>query len=465
MNICLPARPPLHRLRLAVSLIVGLLALLALAAPPALSQGVGPLYTVAVDGVLSRYAADHVRRALREAEAADAEVLVVRLSNGGAVLSEARALATDLAAARVPVVVYIAPAGTRAGAAGSWLLSAAHIAAMAPDTSFGVAAPLAIPAGAVSDATRELFYTEAERQLADWNRERGRNEAWVPGAVREGAILTNAQATALDPPAVEIVARDEAELLTLLEGRSVVLSDGEQRSLATLGRSAEAVMPTIVEAALLLLASPTVAFLLLVMAGMAIYAELVSPGIGLLAGVGVALLLTSLVGLVALPVSWISLIGLLLAFGLVATDLFTPTHGALTVLGLLLLVVSAMTLFDGTQAPGVGVGLWAVLLVAAVVAAFAGLGLWLALRAHQQPVVTGQEVLVGRLAEVRKRLDPEGMVFVEGALWRAISEDGEVEPGEWVRVTAVYNLRLTVRRLAEPASSEAQAGSEQSPTP
>jgi membrane-bound serine protease (ClpP class) len=98
-----------------------------------------------------------------------------------------------------------------------------------------------------------------------------------------------------------------------------------------------------------------------------------------------------------------------------------------------------------------------VLGVAVAVAAFAALGIYLAVRARNTPIATGQEGLLGRLAEVRQRLDPDGMVFVEGALWRAVSEDGAVEQGEWVRVTGVYNLRLTVRRLADDPSADASS--------
>jgi membrane-bound serine protease (ClpP class) len=140
---------------------------------------------------------------------------------------------------------------------------------------------------------------------------------------------------------------------------------------------------------------------------------------------------------------------------MVAADLFLPSNGLVTLIGLVLLVVSAMTMFDGAQAPGVAVALWAVLLVAGMIAAFAALGIYLALRTRKRPVATGQEGLVGRMAEVRKRLEPEGMVFVEGALWRAVSEDGEVETGEYVRITGVYELRLTVRRLADPSEKQA----------
>lgn len=451
--------PPTRRHQLVALLRLALyvaLLLLALGVPAAAAQGRGPIYTVALDDVVSRYSVGYLRRAIREAEAAGAEALIVRLGASGAVLRDVREVASDVAAARVPVVVYVAPGGTRSGAAGLWLLSAAHIAAMAPDTSFGVAAPLVEPGPAVGEQAAELLRAETIGQLAGWARDRGRGDAWVEQAVRQGAVLNNEQAAALAPPAVDIVARDLDELLTTLQGRVVTLEGGEQRTLATLGRAPQPLPPTIWEQLLLLLANPTVAFLLLVMAGIAVYAELVTPTVGALAALAVVLLLGALVGFVALPVRWLAVLGLIFAFAVIAADLVVPSHGAFTVAGLVLLVVSALALFDGAQAPGVGVALWAVALVAAFVAAFAALGIYLAVRTRRTPVATGQEALVGRLAEVRKRLDPEGFVFVEGALWRAVSEDGEVEQGEWVRVTGVYELRLTVRRLTpEPSAADA----------
>jgi membrane-bound serine protease (ClpP class) len=141
---------------------------------------------------------------------------------------------------------------------------------------------------------------------------------------------------------------------------------------------------------------------------------------------------------------------------LIGAEFFTPTHGALVITGIALLVVGALTLIDPAQAPETAIALWVVLLMALGLATFAAIGVWLALRTRTQPVATGQEAIIGKLAEVRQRLDPDGMVFVEGALWRAVSEDGVVEAGDWVRVVAMHDLRLIVRRLKiEEAESQA----------
>ncbi|WP_044232189.1 nodulation protein NfeD [Chloroflexus sp. Y-396-1] len=419
------------------------------------SQPVQPLYQVEYEGVLTSYAAGYIRRALREAEAANAQALLVKLTPQGTVLAEARALAREIAEARVPVIIYISPAGHDAGAAGTWLLAAAHIAAMAPDSRFGIAAPLLAPVTGVSETTQDLLLEEQVQQFETWGAARQRNVTWAEQALRSGFITTAGQAIETTPPIIDIVARDLTELLQRLEGRVVTLSDGTQITLSTLGVRPLIIEVNLVEAVLLILANPTVVFFLLIMAGLAFYAEFLSPTVGILAGLGVLLLAGAIIGMIALPVQWLSVLGILIAFGLVAADLFVPSHGTLTVIGVGVMIASSLTLFDSTQAPGVAVALWAIILVALLIALFAIGGLWLALRSRNRPVVTGQEVLIGRLAEVRKRLDPEGMVFVEGALWRAVCENGVAEEGEYVRVTGIYALRLTVRRI-DPQESSVQ---------
>jgi membrane-bound serine protease (ClpP class) len=431
-----------------IGAILLLLVLSASLAPASRAQAErGPVYTVEVNDVITSVQIDYLQRALQVAEASDATALIVNLKSEGAVLRAIRPFAVAVAEAEVPVVVYVTPPGTNSGAAGAFFLSAAHIAAMAPDTSFGTPVPLATVDETLSEQTQDLVLDSVADQLREWNESRERSTAWIDQAVRDGVVRTNQQASATEPPAIDIIARDQEQLYTLLEGRVVELDSGDEVQLQTLGRSTTPIEPTLWESFLLWLADPTTAFILLVLAAIAIYAELVTPGTGIAAGLGIVLLLGALLGLLVLPVRWISVGGLILAFSLIAADLFVPTHGGLTVAGLVLMVVSAMTLIDSAQAPGVVVALWAILMVVLTIAAFAAVSIWLIVRTRRTPVKTGQEGMVGRLAEVRKTLDPQGMVFVDGALWRAVSEDGVIEQGDWVRITAVHELRLMVRRI------------------
>jgi membrane-bound serine protease (ClpP class) len=407
----------------------------------------GPVFAADIQGTITSVTIGYLRRALRQAEAANATVLVIQMSNSGAVLRDAREFAGQIAAARVPVVVYVAPGGTDSGAAGALFLSAAHIAAQAPDTRFGSPYPLTQVDSALTQQTRDLLLDTVTNQIRGWNAARGRNTEWVDRAVREGVVLDNQQASALKPPAVDLVAANRTELLTLLEGRQVKLQDGRSVKLATLGRSVFEVAPSAWESVRLALADPTIAFVLLVLGALAICLEFAAPGTSIFAGVGVVLLLAAGLGLWVLPLRWWALLLLLLALGLLVGEFAVHTHGALAVAGIALLGVGSLNLIDPAQAPNTVIALWVIILVGLALLTFVALGVWLALRSRERPVATGQETLVGRLAEVRQQLDPDGMVFVEGALWRAISENGTVDVGDWVRVTAVHDLRLVVRRL------------------
>jgi membrane-bound serine protease (ClpP class) len=409
----------------------------------------GPLYRVEVGEVINAYTVSYLERALAQAESAQANALVIVVRGEGAVLRDIRPFANKVAQAKVPVVVYVGPGQVDSGAAGAFLLSAAHISALAPEASFGSPAPLTEIDSLLSEQTRDLVFDSVVMQLRDWNLRHGRNADWIERAVREGAILNSEQAVASDPPSVNLVARDEQELLTLLEGRVVTLANGEEVSLKTMARSAQAIDPSLWELLLLLISNPTVAFVLLVLGAIAIYGEFVTPGTSILAGIGAVLLLFALAGLLVLPIRLLSLLGLFLAFGLMGADLFVGSHGGLTIAGITTLVISTLTLYDPAQAPGVGVALWVVVIMALAAGLFAALGLWFVVRNRTLRPVTGSEGMVGKIAEVRQRLDPEGMVFVEGALWRALSESGPIEKGELVRITAMHELRLFVRRADE----------------
>jgi membrane-bound serine protease (ClpP class) len=384
---------------------------------------------------------------LQLAEAANASALIVELNNTGGVLRDVRAFAGELAAARVPVVVYVAPSGTDSGAAGALFLSAAAIAAQAPGTAFGSPYPLAQVDSALSQQTRDLVLDSVTDQIRSWNAAHGRNTEWIDRAVREGVVLDNQQAIALKPPAVDLVAANREELLTLLEGRQAKLQDGHSVTIRTLGGTIVDVAPTPWESLRMALSDPTIAFVLLVLGALSICVEFAAPGTSVFAGIGVVLLLAAGLGLFVLPLRWWALAVLLLALGLLVAEFAAHTHGALAAGGIALLGIGALNLIDPAQAPNTVIALWVIVLIGLALATFAALGVWLVLRSRERPLATGQEAMVGKLAQVRHRLDPNGMVFVEGALWQALSEEGAVEEGDWVRVVAVHNLHLIVRRI------------------
>ncbi|HEU4324569.1 MAG TPA: NfeD family protein [Roseiflexaceae bacterium] len=426
-----------------------------LRAPAHAQDTSGPIYTVDVGGTITAVTVGYLEHALRVAESSNATALIITLHSGGGVLRDIRPFAARVAGASVPVVVYVSPEGVQAGAPGTLLLSAAHIAAMAPGTSFGSPYPLTRVDSALSDQTRRLVFDSVVDQLRSWNSARGRNTAWIDRAVGEGAVLSNEQAIALQPPAVDIVAASREQLLTTLEGRNVTFADGRTVVLSTLGRTPQPVEPSLWESLRLALSEPTVAFALLVLGALAIYLEFAAPGTTVFAGLGLLMIAAAALGLVVLP---IQPLGLLLVVGgllLVGVEFFVTAHGGFALAGLIVLVIGAINLIDPLQAPGASVSGWAIGMVAAGLAGGAALITVLVMRTRRLPPAIGSESLVGRLAEVRQRLDPEGMVFVEGALWRAVSEGAPAEVGDVVRVSAMHNLRLVVRPVEieeQPAS-------------
>lgn len=420
-------------------------------------QSGGPLYLAEVNGIVTAPTIDYLRRAVQVAEASSADALIISYNSNGGVLRDVRVFAAEIVQARVPIVVFIAPRGTQAGPAGALFVTSAHISALAPDTSFGSPFPLAQVDEALSQQTRDLLLDDMSAQMRKWNETRGRNAEWIDRAVREGVILNNQQAISLDPPAIDIVAADQRELLTLLDGRIVTLDDGRTVRISSIGRTPTFIEPTFLESLRLALADPTVAFALLVLGAMAIYLELSTPGVGLFAGAGLLLMIGAAAGLLVLPVLWWAMTLVILGLVLIGAEFVAPTHGGLMIAGLVMLGIGGGNLIDTTQAPGANVAWWALLIVIGGIAATAALGLALALRSRKRPAAIGVEALVGRLAQVRRRLDPQGMVFVEGALWQAISESDPVEAGEWVRVVAVHNLRLIVRPLEHEESTPREA--------
>jgi membrane-bound serine protease (ClpP class) len=407
----------------------------------------GPIYSAEIHGVISSVTIAYLRRVLQLAEAADANVLIIQMSTTGGVLRDLRPFAGEIAKARVPVVVYIAPIGTQAGAAGALFLSAAHISALAPKTSFGSPYPLARVEAVLSQQTHDLVLDSVADQVRSWNAARGRNTDWVERAVREGVVLTNEQAIAANPPAVDLVAADQDELLTLLDGRVVKLEDGRSVQLTTLGQTVTPVAPTLWEGLRLALANPTIAFILLALGALAIYLELGAPGTSVFAGIGVVHLAGAAAGLLVLPIQVWSLLLLLLGFVLIGVEFVIPIHGALVVTGLALVLVGALNLIDPIQAPGATINLWVVPAVVLGLGALAACIVWAAVRNRSRPVLTGIEALIGCVGVAISDLAPQGMVRVDGEVWSAVADVEPIHAGDQVQIVAVEGVTLWVQPL------------------
>ncbi len=423
--------------------VVALLLTFILIPTPLAAQSSGQLYLLILDDTLAAPDVALARRAIAQAEAR-AGALLIELRASGGVVRDLRELTDAIAAASAPVLVYVTPADNASGAAGALLLPPAHIAALAPGASFGTAAPL-VPADA--SATSELLRDDFADRLRAVAADRGRDLSWIDQAVVAGIVIDSAQATTRAPPAVDLVAATTADLLTRLDGRVVRLAGGEERTLRTLNRAPVMIEPSVFERLLLVLTEPTVVFGLLVLGALSAALEVATPSFGVFLGVGLLLLAGALYGIFTLPVQGWALLVLVLGLGCFGAELLTPTHGGLTITGLGLLTIGGLNLFDQSRAPGVAVAPAAVIATGIGIGALVVAAIALGLRDRRRPRVTGGESLIGRIAEVRAPLAPRGLVFVEGALWLAVSERGEPAAGEWVRIIARERLQLIVRPI------------------
>jgi membrane-bound serine protease (ClpP class) len=343
--------------------------------------------------------------------------------------------------ANVPTVVYVSPPGAYAASAGTLITLAAHVAAMAPNTTIGAASPV----GSQGEDLGETLETKVKEDLkaqarALANRRGERAAAWAESAIEEAKAATAQEA--LELGVIDFVARDLDDLLEQMDGLQVEVQD-QTVTLQTADATVQEVPMNFVEQFLHIITNPTIAFILLTVGINAILFELSSPG-GYAAGIiGALCLLLAFYALGVLPVNYTGLILIGLAFVLFVVDLKAPTHGVLTVGGIVSLVAGALLLFNS---PLYQVSITAVVSVAIVTGLFFAFAIAKVLQTQRRPAVTGREGLIGRIAEARTPLDPAGTVFIKGELWDAIATDGPIEAGHEVEIVGVDRFCLNVKK-------------------
>jgi membrane-bound serine protease (ClpP class) len=393
------------------------------------------------EGPVTPILASYLERAIGDAEAAEAEALILELDTPGGSVDITRGIVQQMTGATVPIVVYVAPRGAQAGSAGTFITLAAHVAAMAPGTSIGAASPVGPEGQELPDTLREKEVNILVAGIKNLAASRGEEAvAWAEKAVSEAAAATAEEALALG--VVDIVADDVDDLLAQLDGREVTVA-GEARTLETAGKTAQTTPMSPIEGFLNAITNPAIAAILLTLGLNALLFELSSPG-GYVAGViGTVCLLLALYALGAMDANWIGLGFIGLAFLLFVLDIKAPTHGALTVGGIAAFVLGLYLLFNRSA---VEVPWLSIILLAVGSAIFFAFAVSKAVAARLGPPKTGIESLVGRKAEVRQTLEPEGIVFIEGELWRARLDAGTAAVGEEVTVAGYEGNTLSVRR-------------------
>jgi membrane-bound serine protease (ClpP class) len=418
---------------------------LLLSAAFASAQNAAPSSSVVVlnlDDTIQPISEQYLERGIAQAEQTRSDALLVDLNTPGGLLDTTRSMVSEILASRVPVIVFVAPSGSRAGSAGFFLLEAADIGAMAPGTNAGASHPV-IEGGTLDPIMKQKLENDTTAFLRSFVSRRGRNVAAAQDAVLNSKSYTETEALQLH--LITLIAPNNRALLDSLDGRSVTRFDGSTITLHTRGATLIHVEPTLRERILDRMMDPNLAVLILVLGGLLIYLEFNSPGTIIPGALGTLLLLTALFSLNLLPVRYTALMLLLAAFVLLLLEAKFPSHGILAGSGIIALIVGTLTLVDGpipelrvrlttAIACGIAFGLITVLLVR------------IAIRARRNKVMTGPQALLGSVGIAQQPLAPRGQVLVHGELWQAESNT-PVGSGDAVRVCAVRDFTLLVERI------------------
>ena len=393
---------------------------------------------IRVEGVISPSSADYIVTAIKQTEKEKAAALVIELDTPGGLDTSMRVIIKEMLAAERPIVVYVAPAGARAASAGAFITLAAHIAAMAPGTSIGAAAPVVM--GQQVDKTMEKKITnDAAAYMRTIAEKRGRPIDLAEEWVRKATARTETEA--LKVKLIDVVSPKLDDLLSAIDGRVVTTAAGKvkiETSNAVVNRGEMNLREKILK----IITDPTIAYLLLILGMAGLYFEFSTPG-AILPGVlgGIALIL-ALYAFQQLPINYAGVLLILLAIVMFIAEIKVVSHGVLTAGGIASMVLGSLMLIDA-PAPYMRISVWVILGTAAGTAVFFLFVVGAGVKALRRRTTTGMEGLIGEIGVVRTRLAPRGQVFLCGELWNAESE-GEVEVGESVRVTEMNGLTLRV---------------------
>lgn len=448
----------------------------------------------AIEGPIGPATTRHVEKVIEEAEERQAEALVLRLYTPGGLADAMRDIITEILDSRVPVIGYVAPSGAHAASAGTYILYATHVAAMAPATNLGAATPVQIGGGGLpggpgpgggeekgkkpkdqgtkdgesaddtgegtdktaeegagdetetaplsgSDALTAKSTNDAVALIRSLAELRGRNADWAEKAVRQAASLSASQA--LEQNVIDLTAGDLTELLEKADGRTVTVANAE-RTLNTKGATVEHLEPDAITRLLSVLSNPNVAFVLMMIGIYGLIFEFTNPGAILPGVAGAISLILGLYALNQLPLDYAGLALVLLGIALMVAEAFAPSFGILGISGLVAFVLGAAMLVD-TDVPAYQLDWWLIGVMAALSGSVLVLILGYTLHAYRRQPISGDARMLAAPARVMEWSGGEGYVWTEGERWHATGPP-DLAAGETVRVRRKDGLTLVVER-------------------
>jgi len=410
-----------------------------------------------VEGAIVPVVADYIDRGIEEAEARGNTIVIIELDTPGGLLDTTQKIVERILNARVPIVVYVSPAGGWAGSAGTFITIASNIAAMAPGSRIGAATPVSGSGEELSEEMQRKVTEDTAAFIRSIATLRGRNVEQAELAVREGKSYTASEA--VENNLVDLQSSTIEELISQLNGMKVTLNTGEEIVLDTENYGLERTEMSWLERFLLAISNPNIAYILLSVGSIGIIAEIYNPGAIFPGVIGAISLIVAFYSLGVLNASLGGILLIVLAFGLFIGELLTTSFGLFTAGGVAALVLGSIFLFPKGGLEGsffqvdwrliTGVVIAVTLVFTFVISRI--------VRAHRRQATTGREELIGKTALVKVALEPEGMILFKGENWTAISEKGKVKAGEEVTITGVDGLVLRVIRKQQKEEENKQA--------
>ncbi|HVP07848.1 MAG TPA: nodulation protein NfeD [Candidatus Acidoferrum sp.] len=396
------------------------------------------VYRLNIEGAIGAVTDDRIEDAITKAEDNNAELLIITLDTPGGFTKPTWAICKRILNSKVPVCIYIAPAGARAGSAGVYMTYAANFAAMAPSTNIGAAHPVSGSGGDIDSVMNEKVTNDAAAQIRAAAEKRGRNAKWAERAVRESVSITATEA--LDSNVINCIAKDDDDLLRQLNGRETETALGKKKMNLTMARFVD-VKHSFIQKFLEVVTSPDVAFILFSLGGLGIVLELYHPGAILPGIVGAICLILAFYAFQTLPINWAGVSLIIVAIILFILEIKVVSHGLLTIGGIISLFLGGLMLID-TVDPSLKVSYSVLITVAVLIGVTLALVIIVVLKVSRNRPFSGQQSLVGKRGVVHEN----NFVFVEGALWKC-SADVTLTVGETVEITGVDQLTLKVKKL------------------
>ena len=397
-----------------------------------------------VDGTINPASADFIHSGIEKAAREKAECIIIHLNTPGGLLKSTRVIVSDILGSQVPVIVYVSPGGAHAGSAGVFITLAAHIAVMAPGTNIGAAHPVTLQ-NQMDSTMNEKATNDAAAFIRTIAEKRHHNVEWAENAVRKS--FSYSETEALEDSAIDLIAKDETDLLMKINGKAVELNSGTT-TLNTASVIVKEHKMSVWEKILDIISDPNIAYILFLLGLYGLLFELYNPGAILPGIVGVIALILALYSMHTLPINYAGVALIIFAVILFLLEIKIASHGLLAIGGVISLLLGSMMLIRSDSSLEMvkisrGVIIGATIVSALFFLFVVGFGI----KAQKRKVVTGIEGLTGDIGEVVETLSPTGIIRVQGEIWNAESLSGTIDKGEKVRIKEMKNLKLFVEKI------------------